>query len=421
MWRCCLAQFDVDRQIALGTERLVVRIGHLGDGIVEDPAGPMAVPYTVPGDSVRWNGATWDLAEPGPNRIKPPCPSFGSCGGCSMQHVKSSIYAATKHDFVVAALQRQGLNVPVEPLKLIAPHSRRRATFAAVKAGAELQLGFHKRNSDEIVGIDECQILRPRIRDALPAICELLKKILANGAKLSVIVTEVEDGLDLELSGGTGAPKILKPAEAEFARKVGVLRVSSAGEILMLQGPVQVKFGGIPVDLPLSAFLQASVEAEEVMRDIVQMGLSKINNIADIYAGLGTFTFGLARRSPVTAFEGLSEAVENIKLVAKRTQGLRPIKAVRRDLSRSPLAPVELKGFNGLVLDPPRSGAEAQARSIAASKVEKIVYVSCSPATFARDARIICGGGYRLLQVTPIDQFLWSHHVELVGVFERAT
>jgi 23S rRNA (uracil1939-C5)-methyltransferase len=413
---------EIERPLAPGTEVLIERLGHLGDGLGSGPDGPLNVPMTAPGDRAVWDGAAWQLAAPGASRQGPPCAHYGACGGCNLQHVAQGVYSTAKREWIIAALARQGLAAPVAPLVPIAQATRRRASFAVRRDKDEIYAGFQARRSHEIVRVPDCLILRPRMKAAIPAIARLAGRWLGRGEALTASLTQGDTGLDLSMT--TSGTKFRRagvmdaPAVAE-AGAAGVLRVALNGEVLMSLASPRLNFSGVDVDLPPGAFVQASEEALAALVALVHRHLRGAARVADLYAGLGPFTFAIAREAAVCAYEGDGEAIASLEQAVRRARGLKPVEAHKRDLARRPLMPAELKRFDAVILDPPRIGAEAQSRVLALSNVGRVAYVSCQPASFARDARLLVEGGFRLERVTPVDQFLWSHHVELVGTFSR--
>ena len=405
-------------ELAPGTELLIERLGHLGDGIAIGPRGPIMVPLSAPGDRVAWDGAVWRVSSPGNGRQPPPCSHFGICGGCSLQHISEAAYRQAKHEWIVAALANQGIEALVEPLVPISPGSRRRAALTITRTTVGVGAGFLGRRSHDVTAIPECLILRPRIKAVLPAVAGLVGGHLKMGQDATATVTEIEAGLDVAVVS-RGRCASLDTGEIAKAKAAGLIGFSWNGELLMRLGSPRVRMSGVEVEFPPGAFIQATAEAEAKLVDLVRAALKGALEIADLYAGIGTFTFALARGAKIAAYEGDNAAIEALAAAARRTSGLKPIVAERRDLAVRPLMPQELKRFDGIVLDPPRPGAEPQVRALARSAVPRIAYVSCHPASFARDARLLAEGGYALTRVTPVDQFLWSHHIELVGEFSQ--
>ncbi len=405
-------------EFALGAELTIARIGHLGDGVADAGGVQVLVPFAAPGDRVRWDGDTWQIVSLGAAHQKAPCPHFGVCGGCSLQHLTPQTYAEAKRDWVIAALANQGLETEVDELVTIAPGTRRRAAFTIRRTEQGLEAGFLARRGDEVVAIPDCLILRPKLRDALPKLANLIGARLKFGRAATATVTDAIGGFDVAVEAQDKVPSF-DPGAAGAAREAGVARLTWNGEIVAVFASPRVELSGVTVELPPGAFLQATAEAEAHLVARVRDVLKGAKMVADLYAGLGTFTFALAAAAKVSAFESEQAAVEALIGASRHAQGLKPIVGERRDLVRRPLMSQELKRFDGAVIDPPRAGAEAQARALAKSGVPAIAYVSCHPASFARDARLLVEGGYKLVRVTPVDQFVWSHHVELVGEFVR--
>ncbi|MEJ2118876.1 MAG: class I SAM-dependent RNA methyltransferase, partial [Alphaproteobacteria bacterium] len=357
----------------------------------------------------------------------PVCRHFGECGGCSLQHMELRSYHAWKRQRVEDALAAEHIAIAggdeVAPLRTFPLGTRRRATLAASKTGSALQLGFRRAASHDIVPLAECPVLAPRIVAALPGLGELLARLLPQG-ETRVSLTAADNGLDVALEPASPRAKFAKLTSTmgAAAETLGVVRITGAeGGLIFSATQPQVTLAGVAVDLPPGAFLQAVAEAEEAMAELAAEAIGKTRTAADLFCGLGTFTFALARRASVTAVENDPASLTALEAAARRTQGLKPIKTLRRDLLREPLSPVELAAFGAVLFDPPRAGALAQAKMLAQarSKVPVVVAVSCNPATFARDARALIDGGYTLQRVTPVDQFVFSPHVEVVAAFTR--
>ncbi|EWY36132.1 RNA methyltransferase [Skermanella stibiiresistens SB22] len=408
-------------------------IGARGDGLGEHGGGRVYVPLTAPGDHVRvalgerrgdGRAATLvDVLEPGPARAAAPCRHFGVCGGCALQHLDDAAYGAWKHDQVATALGRAGLgDVPVRPVVRTPPASRRRATFAASRRGGACVFGFNERQSHRVTPVPGCLVVAPAILALLGPLETLMKAILPDGAEIDVGVAVLEGGVDLLLTGGAEPGLDARERLADFAEAQDIGRVSwrrspaFAAEPVAARRPLVARFGGVAVPVRPGAFLQASAEGEEALVGLVKAGVGPAKRIADLFAGVGTFTFPLAAGASVHAVEGDSDAHADLKAAART---LSNVAAERRDLFTDPLTEGELGRFDAVVFDPPRAGARAQAARLAVSRVPTVVGVSCDPATFARDARALVDGGYRLEGVTPVDQFLWSPHIEVVGVFRR--
>ena len=414
------------------TEVDIVRIGAQGDGIAELADGPVYVPYAAPGDRVRLARAddgrkrrTAEIAElvtAGPARIEPACRHFGTCGGCALQHLSAAYLATWKRQRILDALSGRGLvDVPVAETIGVGSGSRRRLRLAARRTQAGVILGFNARQSHQIVDIAECPVAEPALAALLPALRTLLAALLPKGGKTDVQLTLCDNGIDLWLTEIDGDAMAAQRQLATFAEAQDLARISAGGErlpVIERRRPL-VQLSGIAVPLPPGGFLQASRAGEQALVGQVLAATAGARRVADLYAGLGTFSFALARNARVHAVEGDAAAVASMTAGRNGASGLKQIQIEHRDLGRRPLAGRELKPYDAVVFDPPRTGAREQAEALAASAVETVVAVSCEPASFARDARILVDGGYRLEGVLPVDQFTWSAHVELVACFAR--
>jgi 23S rRNA (uracil1939-C5)-methyltransferase len=398
----------------------IARLGAQGDGIAEAADGPTYVPFALPGERVRVDGEGLPelLSAPSPERRRPQCRHFGTCGGCIAQHMSEPLYVSWKRGIVVEALRQRGLDVEVGPLLRVAPGSRRRTVLTARQEGGRIMLGYHCRRSHELFAVEECPVLQPAIVAQLSGLRAIAAQLAQRELRLTVLLTRT--GLDVT-ADGAGA-RLDARAAAELARLAaghGIARICVDGETIVERAKPALAMGGASVEPPPGAFVQAAEQAEAAMVGCVVAGVGKAKRVADLFCGIGTFTFPLARRARVLAVDGEEEAVAALAGAARHAQGLKPIETKVRDLFRMPLSPKELDGLDAVVLDPARAGAEAQARQLARSGVPAAICVSCNPGTLARDVRILLDGGYALESVTPIDQFLYSHHVEAVAVLRR--
>ncbi|MBU4527709.1 MAG: class I SAM-dependent RNA methyltransferase [Hoeflea sp.] len=409
----------------------ITRLGGQGDGIAETPQGQIFVPFTLPGDvinaAVEKSRATlMSVLTPSPDRVTPPCPHFGpdhenaGCGGCAVQHMADAPYRAWKRDLVVAALEGRGIMAEVSPLVPCAPHSRRRVVFAARRTEKGAILGFYRAMSHQIVAIETCVIAAPRITQALPSIRRLATAVAVGKEPFHLSVLDASPGLDIAVD----APfKLSEPDRLRIITAVRseqpVARLSFNGEILIEKQPPQLTFGSVLVSPPPGGFVQATAEAEEIMGELVSEHLKKSKRIVDLFSGSGTFALRLASHSHVHAVEADAPSLAALDKAARRAQGLKPVSVEKRDLFRRPMMVAELKAYQGLVFDPPRAGAEVQVADIARSPIPRLAAVSCNPVTLARDLEMLIAGGYRVMSVTPIDQFLWTSHVEVVALLER--
>lgn len=399
-------------------------LGHQGDGVAQGPRGPIYVPFTLPGERVLV-GADGERArvvevlEPSGERAVPPCRHFGRCGGCALQMLPLAATRRLKRDFVLAVLAQQRLSPDVAETIGVSQSSRRRAVLTAVRAGNSVVLGYHERLSNRVVDIEECPILEPQLAARLNGLRALVGPLVRQGkpARLTALLTET--GLDLDLQGvGPPSPRAI-PALAELARLHGVARLSVGGEPVLSLAEPFLLVAGVPLAPPPGAFVQASAEAERAMAELVLGHLATARHIADLFSGFGAFALALARRAPIRAVDTSQAALDALHAASRQGKGLKRIVTERRDLFAFPLAPAELKDFDSVVFDPPRAGARAQATALALSGVARIAAVSCNPASFSRDARILVDGGYKLERVVPVDQFVYSAKTEVVGLFSR--
>jgi 23S rRNA (uracil1939-C5)-methyltransferase len=407
------------------SELEIERIGAQGDGL----AGGVFVPLTLPGERVRAqvNGERADHVEilvPSPERVAPVSPHYGECGGCSLQHWAHGPYLAWKADQVRGALARERIETEVLAPFAAQPGTRRRLALHARKGRGGAEIGFKARRSWRLVGIDVCPIADPRLVAAFPALRLLAEPFLEHPKSAPTLhVTWTATGLDVDItgverrSGGLSADARMRAAEAASAGDMA--RVTMSGEIVYQARQPMVKLGPAVVALPPGSFLQAVPQAEKAMADFVLEGVAGAGRLADLYCGVGTFTFRLAEIAPVLAADSAAAAVTALKSAVASAPGLKPIDAQARDLVRRPVLAMELAKIDAVVLDPPRAGALEQVGEIARSTTPRVAYVSCNPATFARDARTLVDAGFTLDRVLPVDQFLWSPHIELVGIFTR--
>jgi len=404
-------------------------IGAGGDGVVLIDGARVFTPLTAPGDVAEIlaygeRGTLLGLVEASPYRVDAPCMHYGSCGGCSLQHVSPDLYRRWKRDRVASALVREGLGDVEAGIPIETPAAtRRRAVFAVRRLRDRAVIGFNARRSSEIVDLERCLILDPDLHGRLPGLRALAKGIDAPAFDLSA--TLCDNGLDVAIIGAMPAPSGRQVAAlGDAARLAGIVRLTVNAETLLQLAAPLVHFDGIPVTPPPGGFLQASREGEAALVDLVKKAAAGAKKIADLFSGCGTFALPLARDATLLAVDSDSASLAALAKAGGEAQraGLKvnPVKTEARDLFERPLTAKELKGFDAIVFDPPRAGSAAQAAEIAASEVATIIGVSCNPATFARDARIIVSGGYTLSQATPVDQFVYSPHVELVGVFRKA-
>lgn len=405
-------------------------LGAAGDGLVHGPDGPIYVPFTLPGETVaiarvKDRGTVMSMSSASPERVAPPCRHFGpegkggTCGGCSLQHMSPALYNDFKRNLVVSALKSKGIEAEIGDLITARPGERRRVVLAARRTEKELLLGFNQAESHHIVPIEECPIASPGIVARLDAIRQIGTAISVNADPFRMTVLETLTGLDIAIDGVKATDKQRRAVTETVLAMRGIARVSLNGEIVIEPQKPLLDFGGIKVVIPAGAFTQATLAAEEAMAQLTADHIGKAKRVADLFAGSGSFSLRLARSAQVHAVEFEDKAVKALDHAARHAQGLKPVSIERRDLFRRPLMAQEMKNFDAVVFDPPRAGAEAQCHELAKSSVKKIVAVSCNPLTLARDLAILTSGGYKLKSVTPIDQFLWSPHVEAVATLVK--
>ncbi len=404
-----------------------VTIDHLGaqgDGRVRDGAGWMSVAFALPGEIVRVRrhgdrAELLDIETRSPDRAEPLCPHFGACGGCSLQHLKAEPYRAFKRDMIVRALKARGLEADIAEAWITPPRSRRRVTFTAERRGAEIMFGFHARRSHEIVDVDACFVASARIMQQLVYLRYLATKLAPVKGALTLLVTDTPVGLDLLVSGvERSVAKIERMERAAEALKQGFARVSIEGADTLTERRPTLPAGKAEMQFAPGGFLQASAEAEMEIAKIALAHLAPCKNVVDLFAGSGTFALRLADGRKVHGVEGNASAVAAL-IESAKAAGLKGVTSAVRDLFRDPLRADELNAFDGVLLDPPRAGATAQVTELARSRARRIVYVSCDAGTLARDLRALVDGGYALARVFPVDQFLWSAHIEAVALLER--
>ncbi|WP_394115398.1 class I SAM-dependent RNA methyltransferase [Xanthobacter lutulentifluminis] len=399
-------------------------MGAQGDGLVSGPDGALFAPYTLPGEEISGTVekdriAVAEVLTPSPERTTPSCPHFGRCGGCLLQHWQSAPYLAWKRALVAEALAREGIAAEVLPVIDAHGAGRRRVIFHARQYGARTVVGFAERRSHAMVALEGCPVLSPALDRALPAARAVAAALAPRNKPLDLQIVATDTGLDMDVRGSGPLPPALLAEVAALAGEFSLARLTRHGELVLQREPPVLTMGRARVELPPAAFLQATVEGEHVLAEAVAAGLAGARRVADLFAGAGTFALRLAERARVLAAESHAGALNALLKAARNTSGLKGVEGEARDLFRRPLMAAELAAFDAVVMDPPRQGAEAQAREIAQSKLARLVYVSCNPTTFARDARILAAGGYSLGPVQPVDQFRYSPHVELVATFVR--
>ena len=411
------------------TERLnIVRLGHRGDGIADTSEGSVYVPYTLPGEIVSVEPVAGHpdrrhlvhVDKASHERTEAFCKHFGVCGGCALQHWSLAEYHLWKRSLVVEALAQANVIAPVGDLIDAHGAGRRRAVLHARRGTHDiLEVGFTAPRAHHIVAIDECPILAPGLEGALQVAWAIAGMLRPAGKPLDIQTTATDSGLDVDVRGSGALTAERLTALARVAETHNLARLTRHGELVAQRAPPLLRVGRAQVPLPPGAFLQATAEGEATLARFVVEYAGNAKQVADLFAGIGTFALRLAERARVSAADSDATMVKALERAASTTSGLKPIEAQTRDLFRRPFMANELRIFGAVVFDPPRQGAEAQARELAKSTVPVVVAVSCDATTFARDAKILLGGGYNLASVVPVDQFRYSHHVEIVAKFIR--
>ena len=411
------------------SERLTIdHVGHFGDGVAHIDGASVYVPYALGGETVDALPSPGHadrrllahVIEASSERIDPFCPHFGTCGGCAIQHWQSDAYRNWKRQLVVDTLAHAGIDCEVEDLIDAHGAGRRRMTMHARQSQQGiLRVGFAAAGRHEIIAIDHCPILDPAMRGAIEVandIAELLKPV---SKPLDLQITAADNGLDIDVRGSGPLSTAMLSQLSKLAEKHGLARLTRHGELVIMRKPPVVRIGKAEITLPPGSFMQPTLAGEEALAALASARCKGAKHVADLFCGFGPFSLRLAEKFKVSAFDSDASAVMALQNAVKNTQGLKPIKAEARDLFRRPLMPQELREVDCVVLDPPRQGAQAQSQQLAASKITQVVAVSCNPTTFVRDARILLDGGFKIDNVTPVDQFRHTPHVELVARFKR--
>ncbi|MGJ0509144.1 MAG: class I SAM-dependent RNA methyltransferase [Methylocystis sp.] len=406
-------------------KRLTIeRLGHRGEGIARDGDARVFVPYALPGETVLAEVAgeqarLAEIVDASPDRVAPVCPHYAHCGGCAVQALRAQAYADWKRGLVETALRNAGLSLPVAPVIDAHGAGRRRATFHARMARGEARVGFMAARSHEIVEIDSCPLLAPELAGALPAARAIAHVLAPRGKPLDIAVTATLEGMDIELRGAGPLEDHESGALIEAAAAHDLARLTNHGRLVALRRAPFVAVGPARVPLPPGAFLQATQAGEDVLGGLVLEAARGARNVADLFCGVGAFALRLAREARVSAFDSAAESVDAMCAGARATSGLKPLGGAARDLFARPLTAQELAPFDCVVFDPPRAGAPTQAMEIARSPLRRVVAVSCNAQSFARDAAILVNGGFAAKNITPVDQFRYAPHVEIVAVFSR--
>ncbi len=402
------------------TELVITKLGHLGDGLADGIAVPGALPgETVAGEIEGGTMAAPKIVTPSGERVKPPCPHAKSCGGCVIQHGSDGLVAEWKRGIVRDALRSQGIEAEIGLPVTSPPGSRRRAGFAGRRTKKGALVGFHGPRSHTLIDVPGCLVITKRLAALMPHLEAMVTAGGSRKGEISFQVTETLNGADVAAKGGKDLDLALHQELVALGSAAGLARLSWNGEQVAQWAAPEIRLGPARVSLPPGAFLQATAHGQAALTAAVEEITAGASRIADLFCGCGTFALPLSARADVLACEAEKPQVAALQSAWNRTEGLHQLKAEVRDLFRRPLMQDELKGVEAVVIDPPRAGAAAQMAELAKSGVPVIASVSCSPATFARDAALLIAGGYEMGPVTVVDQFRWSPHVEIVAGFLR--
>jgi 23S rRNA (uracil1939-C5)-methyltransferase len=391
----------------------VLRVAARGDGVTADGRH---VAFAAPGDHIDAHG----IITPGPHHQQPPCRHFPECGGCQLQHLDDLAWSGFIVDRIAGALAQHKLATEIRAPLLSPPRTRRRATLHAERRGRQVLLGFTGQSSHRLIDLQECHVLAPELFALLAPLRGLLAALLPGSRRINVHLAKADQGVDVLLDGLEAEGLAAAEAITSFAHRHQLARFSideGLGPTARWEpDPTTITLGGVAVPFPPGNFLQATPEGEAALVSAVYEVAADATTIADLFAGLGTFTFAFPT-AKLYAAEAARDAILSLKAAAG--QGRRMVFADHRDLFRRPLTSADLDKFDAVVLDPPRAGAREQVAELARAKTPLVAYVSCNPSTFARDAEILCEGGYRLEWIQPVGQFRWSTHVELAARFSR--
>jgi 23S rRNA (uracil1939-C5)-methyltransferase len=410
---------------AVAEQVTITRLGAKADGIADSESGPVFVPYTLPGETVtiESDGSRARLLSvetPSPERETPFCPYFGECGGCATQHMRHGFYQTWKRDVLAHTLRQARIDAPIEPIIDAHGDGRRRVTLHVRFPEKTMHVGYMAARSHHVVEIEHCPIAVPALKHRAPIVARAIGEHLRSSRKpLDIQITATETGLDVDVRGHGSVSDKNRQRLIDLAAQLDLSRLSIHGDVVVERRPPAFTIGRASVVPPAGSFLQATQLGEETLAALVTQACQGAKRIADLFSGSGAFALRLAEKSEVHAVETEKGAIAALDKAARASPGLRRVTTEVRDLFRRPLLTPELNGFDAVVIDPPRAGAEAQAKQLSFSKVPLVISVSCDAATFARDAAILMGVGYRLERVVPVDQFKHSPHLEVVGILRR--
>lgn len=410
-------------------ELQIASIGARGDAVADGAKGPIYAPFALPGERVRARvtgerAEVLEVLDASPERRQAPCRHFGRCGGCQLQHWQDAPYLEWKRQQVLDALTKRGFGaVQVEPTIAAWGAGRRRAAFHAARLGGQVRIGFIERGGAKLTPISQCPVLAAPLEALALKLGPLAEMTLPQRGEITIHCTLTDTGIDVAVKGA-GRAELLHRAALEalsaLATDLDLARLSIDGEPIVERKKPLLRMGKALVAPPPGAFLQPTALGEETLARLALEAVKGSNRVIDLFSGIGTFALRVAEHAEVVAAETDNEMLIALKKAADAAGGaLKEVNTMRRDLLRTPISALEMKKFDGAIIDPPRSGARLQAEQIARAPIRKLAYVSCEPASFARDIKVLIEHGFTLTHVTPVDQFRWSPHTEVVGAFER--
>lgn len=361
------------------------------------------------------DASTGQILQPSPERIQAFCKYYDRCGGCQLQHWQEAPYQDWKRHLISIALEKRGIDFPVGEIIDAHGAGRRRVSLHVRRREGAVVAGFMAARSHDLIDIDQCPILVPALKNST----DIARKLGAKLGDCDVSLIAADNGLDISIKAERKIADEQMPKLAGLVAELNLARLTVNGNMVAARVMPVVSICKALVQVPPGSFLQATKAGEEALASLVMNSLGKTKSVADLFCGVGPFALRIAEKTKVTAIDSDKPAIASLAQAARLTTGIKPLKAEVRDLMREPLVANELKDFDAVVFDPPRAGAEAQAKQLAKSNVKTVVAVSCDPASFARDAEILVGGGYKLKSLTAVDQFKWTSHVEIVGVFRK--
>lgn len=391
-------------------------IDNSGAGITSEG---IKLPGTLPGEQISINNNILKIIKPAETRVTPVCSHYKNCGGCTIQHAKASFIKEWKFNIIESSLAERGIKTNIRPIQTSESESRRRATFHGIKTKKNVIVGFFKKGSHELVSTEQCKLVDPRIISKYPLFREITKIGATRKSVINIVTTLTSSGLDLNVLNGKILDVKTKGQISVLCETFKIARITWNGDLLSQFSPPTIIFDKLVVTIEPETFLQATEQGQEALIKNVLDSVKGASNVVDLFSGCGTFSLPIAKYAKILAVDKSENMLSVIKNAWRKNHGLKEIVCRAQDLFKNPILKDELKLFDTVIIDPPRSGAEVQINEIATSSITRVSSVSCNPKTFSRDARVLIDSGFALDWVQPIDQFLWSSHIEIVSQFSR--